>query len=76
MDIHFDLKQFVKERNEALLSLDKDKIVAYMKKYDVKVPPDRVFWASVHKAILGINVTMEQKENSKIWLIEHGFKPY
>ena len=34
------LKQFVKERDAALLSLDRKKIEVYAKKYDVPLPKD------------------------------------
>lgn len=71
-----DLNNFVKERNEALLSLDRDKILAYMKKYQVSTPTDdnEVFWASIHKAILVISAPEDKKEQSRKWLREHGFK--
>ena len=48
---------FVKERNEALFSLDRKKIEAYMIKYgetEITQTPDNVFWVSVYKAICGI----------------------
>lgn len=73
-----DIQKFVKERDNALLSMDKEKIMAYMRKYKVKFQPDNetVFWAGVHKAIIGINsATKEQKDRSAAWLIEHGFYP-
>ena len=50
------LEAFVKERNEALFSLDRKKIEAYMIKYgetEIAQTPDVVFWASVYKAICG-----------------------
>lgn len=75
----FDMKEFVKERDEALLSLNKQKILAYMKKYHINYKPnsETVFWAGIHKAIIGINsATAEQKQKSHDWLISHGFKPY
>lgn len=76
MKAHY-MSNFVKERNEALLSLDKDKILAYCKKYGAPIPKNEtVFWAGIHKAILGLNAaTQEQKEKSAAWLVEHGFKP-
>lgn len=47
--------QFVRERNEALLSLDRDKIVAYCNKYGIMIPAsEEVFWLGVHKAIRNI----------------------
>lgn len=60
-----------------MCSLDKEKIVAYCKKYGVPIPEKEiVFWAGVHKARLHINsATNEQKMDSYVWLIEHGFKP-
>lgn len=72
------VKKFVKERDEALLSLDKDKIMAFMDKYNIPVPRDEtVFWAGIHKAIINtIKSTADQKINSIMWLTEHGFSPY
>ena len=71
------IEKIVKERDEAMLSLDKDKILAYCKKYGVPIPKNEtVFWAVVHKTILYLNAaTKEQKEKSAAWLVEHGFKP-
>lgn len=72
-----DMKQFCKERDEALLSLDREKIMSYARKYGVRFNPSNelVFWASVHKAILGIrNAPQKQKAKSAKWLVEHGFK--
>lgn len=70
-----DIKQYVKERDEALLSLDKRKILAFYKKY--KLPystKDKVFWATVYKCIYHINAsTAQQKADAKYWLIENGF---
>ena len=73
-----NLKKFVEERNKAILSLDREKIEKYAKKYGVKLPDDEtIFWAGVHKAVIGISsATEQQKESSKKWLIEHGFRPY
>lgn len=72
-----DMDQFTKERDAALLSLDKKRIEGYMRKYDVRYRPSNelVFWASVHKAILAIkSATPAQKLRSVQWLREHGFK--
>ena len=70
-------KQFVRDRDKALLSLDKEKIIAYCNKYGVPIPDKEiVFWAGVHKGIVAMNAsTAEQKFNSAMWLIENGFKP-
>jgi len=70
-------KKFVKERDESLLSLDKEKIVEFLRKNNVQIPENEtVFWAGVHKAITAIDsATLEQKIDSMMWLVEHGFKP-
>ena len=46
------IESFVKERNEALFSLDRRKIEAYLVKYgegETAKAPDLLFWASVYK---------------------------
>lgn len=71
------IKVFVKERNEALFSLDKEKIKVFCEKWGVPVPKDEtIFWAGIHKGIVHItSATEEQRENSIKWLIDHGFSP-
>ena len=70
------LEAFVKERNEALFSLDCEKIEAYMIKYgetEISKTPDIVFWASVYKAICSIKDAPEAiVSKAKAWLHEHG----
>ena len=72
------LEAFVKERNEALFSLDRKKIEAYMIKYgetEIAQTPDVVFWASVYKAICGVKDAPEAiVSKAKAWLHEHGMK--
>ncbi len=71
-----DMQKFVKERDEALLSLDKKKILKFMRKYMVTFRPssEMVFWAAIHKTILNINsATEEQKARSAEWLLRNGF---
>lgn len=72
-----NIKQFIKERDEALLSLDKEKITKFAKKHGVPIPKDETaFWAGVHKAIWNLNsANAEQKLNSMMWLTNHGFSP-
>lgn len=70
------LGQFLKDRDEALLSLDETKVRAYMDKYHVYGPflgdPD-VFWRAIHKARTAAkSLPMEARSLSKKWLIEHG----
>ena len=70
------IKNFIKQRNEALLSLDKDKIIALSEESGpYEIPEDEsVFWAGVHKARLGVvSFSPEVKEESRNWLREHGF---
>jgi len=71
-----NIKQFAKERDEALLSLDKEKIIKYMKKYGVNpIENELIFWTGVHKAILALkSTTEEQKVKSSKWLLENGFE--
>jgi hypothetical protein len=74
------IKNFVKQRNKALLSLDEKTILKFMRKYKINTPLNDsnklVFWAGVHKAILNIeSATEEQKIDSRLWLSENGFDP-
>ena len=68
---------FMKDRDLALLSLDKKKIIEFMDKYEIKHSANNpiVFWAGVHKAIIQLNsASKEQKYNSRYWLFSNGFK--
>lgn len=72
------LEKFVAERNEALFSLDKNKIMAFAKKYNNPIAKegvsDEVFWASVYKAIYNITTAPpELKRVALRWLRQHGF---
>jgi len=72
------LKKFVAERNEALFSLDKNKIMAFAKKYNISIAKegvsDEVFWASVYKAIYNITTAPPELKRVAIrWLRKHGF---
>lgn len=75
MNKHINFSEFVQERNSALLSLDREKILAYCRKYEVNIPGDgNAFWASVHKARMGIRGFSEsEKQISRQWLNENGF---
>jgi hypothetical protein len=66
----FDL--FIQERNEALLSLDREKIEAYLRKYGSPIASnDALFWASVHKARTAIpELPFEDRQKSIDWLNE------
>ena len=71
------LESFVKERNDALFSLDRRKIEAYLVKYgeeELTQTPDLLFWASVYKAICGIKgAPKEILEKAYTWLSINGF---
>lgn len=71
------LESFVKERNDALFSLDRKKIEAYCARYgDIKTDElsDLVFWAGVYKAICAIKNAPEDKvRTARTWLASHGF---
>lgn len=77
-----DLTNFIQDRNEAIASVDKEKILAYCKKYKIKVPEDdEVFWAGVHKAVCNLfllensSINSEQFNKSYDWLTERGYTP-
>ena len=71
------IERFVKERNEALFSLDRKKIEAYLIKYgetEFTDTPDLLFWAGVYKAICGIkSAPPELVDKAHGWLTENGF---
>ncbi len=70
-------KLFNIERDLALLSLDKAKILNYLQKYNIEQDEnltEEEFWAGVHYSILGLHsATKEQKNRSKNWLLLHNF---
>ena len=70
-------KDLIKQRNEAILSLDREKILAYAEEHQIKMPDDYYqFWAGIHKARLHIDEATEaQKAKSFAWLVSHGFNP-
>lgn len=76
------MRTFVRERNEALLSLDKEKIAAYCEKYQVNFPvkDEHMYWRSVHKAISGLvglkGEQLQVQRKSVEWLLAHGYTPY
>jgi hypothetical protein len=70
------IERFVKERNEALFSLDRKKIEAYLTKYgetEILNAPDLIFWGGVYKAICGVQgAPKEIVDKAHAWLLEHG----
>lgn len=72
----FDYKRFERHRNEALLSLDEDKIRAYACMYGIEMPHDERFWIAVHKARCEIlALPKEARDLSRDWLIKNGHFP-
>jgi hypothetical protein len=68
------IDEMVKMRDAALESLDETKILDYMKKYNVPIPPNKhVFWIAVHKSILMSNLPILIKMRSHNWLKERGY---
>ena len=77
-----DLTNYIQDRNEAFISMDKDKILAYCEKYKISVPEnEEIFWTGVHKVICNLflsddsPISIEQYNKSYEWLIEHGYTP-
>lgn len=68
--------KYVKERDEALFSLDEKKIKKFCKKYRIAIPEkEEVFWAGVYRSILGIPYAPEElKVLARLWLDNHGYK--
>jgi hypothetical protein len=73
------MKEFVADRDAALLSMDKEKLIAYGNKWGVNwklVPGKEVwFWVSVHMARTGAtSLPSEERIKSKKWLRERGLR--
>lgn len=66
-----------KEMEEAIVSLNLEKIEDMSKAANMHIPEDYdTFLAGIHKARLYISSTTdEQREESKQWLINKGFMP-
>lgn len=73
----FSREKFIKERNEALFSLDEKKIKRYLKKYGITIPRnEEVFWCTIYKSICNVEgAPQEVKEKAMAWLKEHGSTP-
>lgn len=74
---HMDIKLFLKERDEALQSLDREQILAYCKKYGAPYPSnERAFWGGVYKTVYNLpSSTLALKEKACKWLTENGMGP-
>ena len=71
------VENLVNERNEALCSLDRKKIEAYLIKHgepETAKAPDILFWGSVYKAICGINGAPKNVLDQAVhWLTANGY---
>ena len=69
-------ESLVKERNDALFSLDRKKIEAYCAKHgdtETAELPDDLFWHCVYRAIWAIKNAPEEKVHmARTWLAAHG----
>ena len=77
-----DTKQWLKDRNEAFISMNEKKIKIYCKKYGIEIPEDKeIFWMGVHKVICNwyLNdenlISQKQYDESFKWLAKHGTTP-
>ena len=73
--IEFDMNQWLADRKEALLSLDKNKILEYSRKYysdsGYYEADEQAFWIGVHKARSGsIDLPEFERRVSMAWLKE------
>ncbi len=70
-----EMCEYTRKRNEALFSLDHDKIVAFFEGYDTEMPKDpELFWLVVCQMICNIKyppVAVWRK--AVAWLHEHGY---
>ena len=75
------IEQWVKDRDEAVLSFDLEKFKAFYRKYQALgvydknvTPSDRVFAVAQRKMVLQIeSATEEQKFEAKNWLFKRGY---
>lgn len=72
-----DMARYKEERNAALLSLDRDKIITYAMRWGIdmsKMPADEDgFWAAVHTAISSIRTMPAGLRRASIaYLVERG----
>lgn len=80
-DVIIDWDGFLSDRREALLSLDRDKVLAYAEKYGVSIirevaDDEYLFWIIVHKARTGaLDLPDEERERSRQWLLERNLQP-
>lgn len=73
------LTDFLRERNEALVSLDETRIRSFFRKWNKQEMPSdmKVFCGAIHKAITGAtDLPRELRLQSKAWLDERGLQSF
>lgn len=73
------LKDFVKERDEAVITYDVETFKKFYAKwfgvYEVQLPSDPVLEISMRKMVYAItSFTEEQREEAKKWLVERDYE--
>ena len=77
----FDMEEWLADRREALLSMDRNKILGYSQKYycddGYYEDDDFKFWVGVHMARTGaIDLPEFERRVSMAWLKERGFEHF
>lgn len=73
----FEMENFKREQREAMLSLDQEKIRAFVRKWNkVEMPQHPIaFWGAVHKCITGIvALPLDFRKDSKKWLDDNNMQ--
>jgi len=73
------LVEFVADRREALLSMNLDKINAYMRKHGsaFTLPDNDIGWMAVHKArTAATDLPMDERKKSAEWLESRGYQSW
>lgn len=70
-----EINEFIARRDEALLSLDRERIIALFNETETEIPEDETtFWAGVHMARMEVkSFSAEVKAESLGWLHANGF---
>jgi hypothetical protein len=74
---NIDWQQYVAERRDVLLSMDRERILAFARKYDIRIiqaAAEDEFWIMVHKARTGsLDLPRAARLESKVWLAARGY---
>jgi hypothetical protein len=72
------IRQFVTERDRALLSLDYPTLCAHFIKWNIRMPDDiHVFWIGVHKARTGcMSLPESARSHPRRWLHQRGYRAH